>query len=101
MFVQFQPTSVQIPMTCRAKYLCGRQLLNIVVTLLFAPVCCVAWALSALAILPDSSGPIFSRQTRIGQHGQAFSLLEFRPMVVHHKQTLHRAVRAGPASTSV
>lgn len=42
------------------------------------PVCAVV----ALAIKLDSRGPILYRQQRIGRHGQPFSILKFRTMVV-------------------
>jgi exopolysaccharide biosynthesis polyprenyl glycosylphosphotransferase len=38
------------------------------------------FVLIALAIKLDSSGPVFHRQKRIGQHGEPFSMLKFRSM---------------------
>jgi exopolysaccharide biosynthesis polyprenyl glycosylphosphotransferase len=38
------------------------------------------WAFLAMAIKLESKGPIFFRQTRIGQHGRPFEILKFRSM---------------------
>lgn len=38
--------------------------------------------IDALAISLDSRGPVFFHQQRIGKHGQPFSMLKFRSMVV-------------------
>ena len=35
----------------------------------------------ALAVRLDSRGPVFFRQTRVGLHGQPFTILKFRTMV--------------------
>jgi exopolysaccharide biosynthesis polyprenyl glycosylphosphotransferase len=40
------------------------------------------WAVLAIAIKLESKGPIFFRQTRIGQNGQPFEILKFRSMKV-------------------
>ena len=40
------------------------------------------WAILAIAIRLESKGPIFFRQTRIGQNGQPFEILKFRSMKV-------------------
>jgi len=40
------------------------------------------WALLAIAIKLESKGPIFFRQTRIGQHGRSFEIVKFRSMKV-------------------
>src|SRR5918996_1215424 len=39
-------------------------------------------ALAALAIRLEDGGPVFYRQTRVGQHGRDFELLKLRTMVV-------------------
>jgi len=38
------------------------------------------WALAAVLIKLDSSGPVFYRQERVGLHGKPFRLLKFRSM---------------------
>ncbi len=40
------------------------------------------WAALAIAIKLESKGPIFFRQTRVGQDGQPFEILKFRSMKV-------------------
>jgi exopolysaccharide biosynthesis polyprenyl glycosylphosphotransferase len=40
------------------------------------------WAILAIAIKLESKGPVFFRQTRIGQHGRPFEILKFRSMKV-------------------
>ncbi len=40
------------------------------------------WALTALAIVLESRGPVFYRQKRVGWKGRAFDILKFRSMVV-------------------
>jgi exopolysaccharide biosynthesis polyprenyl glycosylphosphotransferase len=43
----------------------------------------------AVAILLDSPGPIFFRQPRIGEGGQAFSILKFRTMIREAESLKH------------
>ncbi len=47
--------------------------------LLLSPVLCVV----ALAIRLTSAGPVFFRQTRVGQFGKPFQIFKFRTMVVN------------------
>ena len=49
-----------------------------ILILLSAPV----WAVLAIAIRFESKGPIFFRQTRVGQDGNLFEILKFRSMKV-------------------
>jgi lipopolysaccharide/colanic/teichoic acid biosynthesis glycosyltransferase len=91
MLAQSHPASLQNTIAFKPAYLRAKRLLDILVTLLLLPLLCVLMVLIALAICLDSPGPIFFRQTRIGQRGKAFTLLKFRSMTVDHDQTLHRA----------
>lgn len=52
----------------------------------------VPMALLALAIRLDSRGPIFFRQTRIGQNGKPFRIVKFRTMVVGAEALLPQLV---------
>jgi exopolysaccharide biosynthesis polyprenyl glycosylphosphotransferase len=44
----------------------------------------------AIAIKATSKGPIFFRQRRIGQHGEAFTFLKFRSMYVNNDSRIHQ-----------
>lgn len=44
----------------------------------------------ALLIKLTSKGPVLFRQTRIGQHGKAFTFLKFRSMYVNNDATIHK-----------
>lgn len=44
----------------------------------------------SLAIKLTSSGPIFFKQQRVGQHGISFTFLKFRSMHVHNDSTIHK-----------
>jgi lipopolysaccharide/colanic/teichoic acid biosynthesis glycosyltransferase len=48
------------------------------------------FAIIALAIKTTSSGPIFFRQRRIGQHGRPFTFLKFRSMYVGNNPGIHK-----------
>jgi len=55
-----------------------RRLLDVTLTLLILPVALVVGAITALAILLDSPGPVFYRSTRVGAGGRTFQMLKFR-----------------------
>jgi exopolysaccharide biosynthesis polyprenyl glycosylphosphotransferase len=44
----------------------------------------------AIAIKATSKGPIFFRQRRIGEHGEAFTFLKFRSMYVNNDSRIHQ-----------
>ena len=72
---------------------------SFVLILLSAPI----WALLAIAIQCESKGPVFFRQTRVGQDGKLFEILKFRSMKVDapkyarspHEHTDSRITRVG------
>src|SRR5437867_13403584 len=41
------------------------------------------WVLFALAIKAEDGGPVFYRQTRVGQNGHTFQILTFRTLQVN------------------
>ena len=43
-----------------------------------------------LAIKLTSEGPVFFRQTRVGQHGRHFTFLKFRSMYVNNDASVHK-----------
>ena len=48
-----------------------------IILLLFLPI----WMIIGIAIKINSSGPVFYRQKRIGQHGESFIMYKYRSMV--------------------
>src|SRR5579863_1248496 len=66
--------------------------------LLLSPVLCVV----AFAIRLTSAGPIFFRQTRVGQFGKPFQIFKFRTMVVNGRAKGSLLTASGdPRITSV
>jgi lipopolysaccharide/colanic/teichoic acid biosynthesis glycosyltransferase len=59
----------------------AKRLLDLALGLLMLIITGIPMALIALAIRLDSRGPIFFRQTRIGQDGKPFRIIKFRTMV--------------------
>lgn len=58
-----------------------KRLIDILVALLGLGVLCILFPFVAAAILLDSRGPIFYRQTRVGKAGRSFRLLKLRSMI--------------------
>ena len=65
-----------------AFYTATKRLFDIVSSAVLIALSVPVWVLLALAIKLESKGPIFFRQTRIGQNGRPFEILKFRSMKV-------------------
>nr|BBH88626.1 multidrug MFS transporter [Thermosporothrix sp. COM3] len=76
--------------TFNPTYLKVKRLLDIVITLLAAPLLLFVVILIAICIKLDSEGPVFFRQKRIGQDGRVFEMLKFRSMYVDSDQNIHK-----------
>ncbi len=63
-------------------YRITKRLLDIACSSILIVLSAPIWALLAIAIRCESKGPIFFRQTRVGQHGKLFEILKFRSMKV-------------------
>jgi lipopolysaccharide/colanic/teichoic acid biosynthesis glycosyltransferase len=63
-------------------YLAMKRLLDIACSAILIALSAPVWALLAIAIRSESRGPIFFRQTRVGQGGKLFEILKFRSMKV-------------------
>jgi exopolysaccharide biosynthesis polyprenyl glycosylphosphotransferase len=63
-------------------YSVTKRLFDIVSSAILIALSLPVWAILAILIKLESKGPIFFRQTRIGQHGQPFEILKFRSMKV-------------------
>ena len=64
-------------------YEVSKRILDIVFAVFFGVVALVLAPFIALAIKISSPGPIFFRQTRVGQLGQNFSIIKFRTMIAN------------------
>ena len=64
-----------------------KRIIDIAVSLMVLIVFMPIWVIIALAILIDSSGPIFYKQKRIGKNKQEFELIKFRSMM-HNAENL-------------
>lgn len=73
-----------------SNYLRLKRVLDITFTLLVAPFVLLVGIIIALCIKLNSPGPVFFRQTRIGQNGVEFKMLKFRSMYVNNDESNHR-----------
>lgn len=78
------------PLRFDPSYLQAKRTLDIVFTLLVAPLVLLVGSVVALCIKIDSRGPVFYRQTRIGRNGVEFRMLKFRSMYVNGDENVHR-----------
>jgi lipopolysaccharide/colanic/teichoic acid biosynthesis glycosyltransferase len=84
-------------------YLITKRLIDLVCSAILIALCAPICAVLALAIRIESKGPVFFRQTRIGQNGKPFEILKFRSMKVDapkyarspNQQTDSRITRVG------
>ena len=67
-----------------------KRLMDIAGSVLMLILCMPLFAAIAAAIKMSSSGPVFFRQARVGQHGRSFVFLKFRSMHVNNDHSVHR-----------
>jgi exopolysaccharide biosynthesis polyprenyl glycosylphosphotransferase len=60
----------------------GKRILDVVAAAMLLVLAAPVMAATALAIKLDDRGPLFFRQSRVGQGGRLFSVVKFRTMVV-------------------
>jgi lipopolysaccharide/colanic/teichoic acid biosynthesis glycosyltransferase len=71
-------------------YRIGKRIFDLALTILIAPVAGALMALIAGLIAVTSGGPVFYRQSRIGQHGRKFKIIKFRTMHARSDRLLHK-----------
>lgn len=60
----------------------GKRALDLMLTVPLLAILAPLFGLVAVVIKLDSSGPVFFRQERVGQHGNVFEVIKFRTMFV-------------------
>ncbi len=78
------------PGTRRQSRLMMKRAIDVLGSALTLIVCFPLFLVIALAIKLTSKGPVFFRQTRVGQYGRQFVLYKFRTMYVNSDQSVHR-----------
>lgn len=86
-----QSAPIQKAIRLNPGYQRAKRLLDLTITLVLLPFCCLVMMIVALCIRLDSPGPILFRQKRIGQDGVPFDFLKFRSMYVNSDDSTHRA----------
>lgn len=69
------------PITLSRSTMLLKRIADVVLSALGLAVLALPMALIAIAVKVDSPGPVFFRQTRIGQRGTSFRIFKFRSMV--------------------
>lgn len=67
---------------------------DIIVALMVCAIAIIPMAIVAVLIKRDSEGPIFYRQSRVGQYGQHFTMIKFRCMVNNADQQWAEMVKS-------
>jgi exopolysaccharide biosynthesis polyprenyl glycosylphosphotransferase len=67
-----------------------KRTIDVVGSTILLILCAPAFLVIALAVRMSSKGPIFFRQTRVGQYGRSFTFLKFRTMYVNNDHSVHK-----------
>jgi lipopolysaccharide/colanic/teichoic acid biosynthesis glycosyltransferase len=78
------------PGSRRQSRLMMKRAIDVLGSALTLIVCFPLFLVIALAIKLTSKGPVFFRQTRVGQYGRQFVLYKFRTMYVNSDPSVHR-----------
>jgi exopolysaccharide biosynthesis polyprenyl glycosylphosphotransferase len=74
----------------RRPLLLVKRVIDVVGSVVLLVLCAPLFLVIALAVKLTSKGPIFFRQTRVGQYGRGFTFLKFRTMYVNNDHTVHK-----------
>ena len=77
-------------------YRIGKRLVDLVIGILILPLIALLIAIIASLIYVTSGGPVFYRQTRIGQYGRKFKIIKFRTMHSRSDKVLHEFLESNP-----
>lgn len=72
---------LQTPVQDREMFQAAKRVIDVLLTLVAAPLAIVLGLLIWVAIRLDSKGPAIFRQTRVGRDGRHFTLYKFRTMI--------------------
>ena len=79
-----------------SAYRIGKRLFDFVLGVLILPIVALMIALIAFLLFLTSGGPVFYRQTRIGQYGRKFKIIKFRTMHSRSDTVLHEFLESNP-----
>src|SRR4029078_10085330 len=68
----------------------GKRVLDIIGSLMLLALLSPVFLLVAVLVKLKSPGPVFFRQTRIGEKAQPFTMLKFRSMYVNNDNAIHQ-----------